>query len=205
MINLAWIKSTLQPEMHPNHYRLFYNLVCKYSEPNRYYHNILHISDMCKNLLEIEKKNPNLYEYRNIYRAIFYHDYILDKYPNNEKESAKYYSETFAKEFQLNPNPVSKLIISTNHFKVERNSLSKVEDLLLDLDLAILGTNNWDYSIYCYNIHKENPIQDFKEKRIEVLDHFLHRKYLYKTEHFKPLERQAQTNLRKELLELTNQ
>ena len=81
-------------------------------------------------------------------------------------------------------------------------------NILLDIDLSILGENPMKYKEYCENIRKEYQIYPdfiYRKGRQKVLENILKLDSIYKTEFFKQeYESQAKENLTLELNQLNN-
>jgi predicted metal-dependent HD superfamily phosphohydrolase len=78
------------------------------------------------------------------------------------------------------------------------------EDLLIDIDLAILGAPASEYATYCAAIRKEYaaiPEPQFREGRQRVLRHILSQP-IFATREFLPLEDAARRNISDELARL---
>ncbi|MGE5944923.1 MAG: hypothetical protein ACM31G_11355, partial [Flavobacteriales bacterium] len=79
-------------------------------------------------------------------------------------------------------------------------------NILLDLDLSILGKSPEEYKKYCENIKKEYHIYPdfmYRKGRIKVLKNLLDLNSIYKTSFFKNVyEEQAKMNVRFELTQL---
>ena len=79
---------------------------------------------------------------------------------------------------------------------------------LLDFDLAILGQSETIYKTYTENIRQEYKLVPgfmYKKGRIKVLEHFILKPFIYKTEEFiDSYEKQAKANLSNELNFLKN-
>lgn len=79
-------------------------------------------------------------------------------------------------------------------------------NLLLDIDLSILGKSTAEYRKYCDNIRKEYlmyPDFMYNKGRKKVLKSLLELDSIYKTDFFKQkYENQAKENLRQEISQL---
>lgn len=167
----------------------------KYAEPHRVYHNMIHISRMLDALDKVAPSNVN------VEMAIWFHDSIYDpKRRDNEVLSAKLFEDTlgvFLKRSVV--EHVSYLIMSTDHYH-QRGS-TEDENLLLDIDLMILGTDAEEYDAYCRAIRKEYdyvPDDQFKEGRKAILKELLSRS-VYVTPFFAHLEAPARSNMTREI------
>jgi predicted metal-dependent HD superfamily phosphohydrolase len=80
------------------------------------------------------------------------------------------------------------------------------ENLLVDVDLSILGSAPARFAEYEAQVRAEYdwiPAAQFRARRAAILEGFLRRATLYRTEHFQRLyEAQARQNLEKSLREM---
>ena len=99
---------------------------------------------------------------------------------------------------------VERLILATKSHPLQNNTPDT--DLLLDLDLEVLGAAPEVYQEYSSNIRKEYAIYPdllYKPGRKKVLLHFLDMPFIYRTELFRDkLEAAARENLNNELATL---
>ena len=89
---------------------------------------------------------------------------------------------------------VNDLILVTKHDRIPVNI---DQELIVDIDLAILGSNKKDYDFYELDIRDEYSwVSDdaFRNGRKDVLKHFLG-KQLYHTKNFITLEERAKQNI----------
>jgi predicted metal-dependent HD superfamily phosphohydrolase len=97
---------------------------------------------------------------------------------------------------------VKRLIISTDPKRPRSGNAD--EDILIDLDLSILGSAPEDYETYRVAVRREYALvsdEDFTAGRRSVLQRFLtHR--IYATDFFAQLESQARANIESELKDL---
>ena len=167
-----------------------------YSQSNRYYHNLDHLSAMLHGLDEYPDE---IHNWPTLALAIFYHDIIYNPLrKDNEKRSAEL-AKTRLQTTSLTPAEVQTVhdyILATQHH------LNPTQDgdlsLLLDLDLAILAAPRKQYVIYTEQIRKEYwmyPWPLYRKGRRKALQHFLERKNIFLTKHFSPLETKARENL----------
>lgn len=174
----------------------FNRLNLRYSEPQRFYHNMNHVKS-CLTELDSAKQlvqQPNLVEF-----AIWYHDAIYDtKAKDNEKRSAQLaYDVCLSAQLQHNfANGTRDLIIATKHDALPPGIDGR---LLIDVDLSILGKPTVEFDEYEQNIRKEYswiPEDQFRQGRSQILQMFLNRDSIYLTDFFKgKYESQARENL----------
>ena len=182
---------------------IFYAIATKYSEPQRHYHNIDHISE-CLQLLDQHRDcatNLILIE-----TAIWFHDIIYDTHrSDNEEKSAEYTAETL-RMLGVDVESIEKirsLVIATKHNQAPEN---KDTALLLDIDLAILGKPEQEFNKYEKQIREEYkwvPLKDYVNGRTKILERFLSRNQIFYTKCFKEkFEAQARKNLKESIKRL---
>lgn len=184
-----------------------YNLACwteihkNYSARSRYYHNLQHITSMIEELYKLESEIEDL---DTLLFSIYYHDIIYKSTKSdNEYQSALLFEKRIAKTSFLHLEKCKTQIEATKEHKLSNDSDT---NLLIDLDLSVLGKSPEEYIKYSENIRKEyNIYPDFmyKKGRKKVLEHFLNKDSIFKTEYFiNRYEQQAINNLKTELLSL---
>lgn len=174
-----------------------------YSSKSRHYHNLIHLKNMISELDKVESKIKNL---DNLLFSIFYHDIIYKPTKsNNEYQSALIFEKRISQTSFKNLNECISQIIATKEHKLSDDNDTNI---LLDIDLSILGGNPIKYKEYCKNIRKEYLIYPdfiYRKGRQKVLEHILKSNSIYKTEVFKQeYESQAKENLILELDQLSN-
>ena len=172
------------------------NLIKSYSEPHRFYHTIHHVHDCMEKFIQIEHHLTDRYS---VGIALLYHDIVYDpKADNNEEKSAKTARRVMMKyDFDTaKTDKVYEFILLTKH-PSEPNSVD--EQFLIDIDLSILGASPEIYKTYEENIRKEYsfvPEYLYKKGRSKLLQTFLNKKKIFKTEIFAELyEGHARNNL----------
>ena len=176
--------------------RVFGGLMALYSEENRAYHNLLHIDRMLSWLDESGEVSDA------VELAIWFHDAIYNpRESQNEAKSAQYFTDRFGSHIDdaLGAD-VERLILATDPTRARSGQGD--EDLIIDIDLSILGSSPKDYDIYRLSVRSEYSFvsdTDFSAGRSLILEGFLSQK-IYATEFFSPLESKARSNLKRELL-----
>jgi len=184
---------------------VFSSLAAQYSERHRAYHNLTHINAM---LDEFEQVRHLASNQDAIESAVWYHDAVYDtRAKDNEEQSAVLASHVLrsaglSEDFnQL----VNKLILATKH---SAEPIELDTQLLVDIDLSILGQPEHVFDKYEENIRKEYewvPDDAFKAGRSTVLQQFLNREFIYSTEFFRgKYEVQARKNITRSLEQLAN-
>ena len=173
-------------------------LVAHYSESDRHYHNLERINRM----LGIHSRVCPLDD--EVGLAIWFHDVIYDpKMNHNERKSAHYFSD------KLSPflwgefvGEVQRLIVATDPMLKHRGT--NRENLMIDIDLSVLGSPLGQYREHASLLRLEYSHVDeeeYRERRSNYLRALLSDK-IFTTEHFYPLEEQAQANIKQELEEM---
>jgi len=175
--------------------QLWKEIVEEHSQPMRAYHTLTHLEEIFK-ALEAYALTPLLAF------ATFYHDIVYDVLQDdNEKRSADLAQKRLE---QLNvpqklTQKVAQLILETQtHY-----ASSKKNQLFLDADLAILGSDEVRYKEYAQQVRKEYTLYDdatYVKGRQDVLEIFLEKAKIYQTLYFhEKYEKQARINLLNEL------
>ncbi len=178
----------------------FNKIVVCYSEGHRHYHNIAHIDECIRQLDTVKFGYQRMGE---IELAIWFHDVIYNSYrKNNELKSAmeaQFFLDKQTDDADLKKR-VFDLIMSTKHNNKPEN---EEQALIMDVDVAILGSEENIYKAYCRNVRKEYrwvPYFWYRKKRIEILKYFLNQKTLYYTEFFREkFEETARKNIEHEI------
>lgn len=167
-----------------------------YREPHRHYHTLAHVMD-CLDEFDTVKgqaKDPAALEL-----AIWFHDAVYNsRAGDNEEQSARMATECLC-EAQLPEEFIAKVdsfIIATKHHEVTDDPDCS---LMVDIDLSILGKSTERFRQYEEQIRREYswvPLEVFAGKRAEILERFLRRSQIYRTEIFRTkYEETARRNL----------
>lgn len=182
---------------------LFEKLLEAYSEPQRHYHTLQHLVECIQ---KFEMVMDQTHSPRMIEVALWFHDAIYDvKGHDNEALSAKWAKESLiAVGAPMNEiEQIFNLIMVTQHTHVPKNL---DEQMLVDIDLSILGESTERYNEYDIQVKKEYawvPDEVYRVKRCEVLEMFLARPFIYNTAYFqKYFEAQARENLKRSIAQL---
>lgn len=180
--------------------RVFDDLVTNYSEVGRAYHNLDHIWQM---LRDVEPVLHLAQDSTAVRLAIWFHDVVYKPgAADNEAQSAAYACRALA-EWSLTTGRVTavkKMILATR--LGSQVAADADTALLLDADLATLGSPADDYDRYARAIRQEFafvPEAEYRLGRTAVLAHFLARPRIYLTPYFYDrLEAPARENIRRE-------
>ncbi len=175
---------------------LLAQLLARYREPHRAYHTVQHLEE-CFALLD--ELRPLAHAFAVIELAIWYHDAVYwPRRTDNEEASADVARTDLAAAGAPSPlvEAVTAMILATAH---QTTPPPGDTELLIDIDLAILGAEPARFAEYERQIRKEYswvPGILFRRKRAEVLKNFLARPQIYRTSllHTR-LEARARRNL----------
>lgn len=187
----AWSDLGLQPPS-----GLFDQLVRAYEEPQRHYHSLQHLHEC---LAHFEQARYLAQQPGEVAIALWFHDAIYDvRGKDNERQSADWACRVLAscQASQATLERVERLIMVTRH---DATPSEADEQLLVDIDLAILGATPERFAEYDAQVRAEYawvPGFVYRMKRRSVLKAFLARPCIYSAEHFKArYEAQARRNL----------
>jgi predicted metal-dependent HD superfamily phosphohydrolase len=183
--------------------QLWHELKSAYTAKDRHYHNLDHIAFMLElaGRYKQESAQNDLLLF-----AIFYHDIVYRATrSDNEAQSAEVAVERLRRLGIPEPDTlmVKEMIIATKAHQAHTDALT---NLLIDIDLAILGADQERYDRYSQGVRKEYSIYPdliYKPGRRKVLQHFLEQEHIYKTPRFQEaFEEKARANLQRELKRL---
>ena len=175
---------------------LFQSLIARYNEPHRKYHTVQHLSECLAAFEQVRQLVPHAAE---VETALWFHDAVYDvKRSDNEEQSAQWAKA----ELEAAGSPpesvelVNSLVLATKHIAVPA---TLDEQVLVDIDLAILGASTQRFAEYERQIRDEYffvPGFFFRHKRRAILQSFLQRPRIYSTAPFyAALEQAARSNL----------
>ena len=177
---------------------LFAQLKAAYAEPQRHYHTLQHLGECLAAFDGVQSLagHPHAVE-----MALWFHDAIYDvKGHENEQRSADWARDALlaAGVTSESAQHVHDLVMATRHTAVPQG---RDEQLLVDIDLSILGAERARFDEYEQQIRKEYsyvPGFLFRRKRKQILLGFVDRPAIYSTPHFHAaLEARARDNLRR--------
>ena len=184
---------------------LFKKIAEKYQTENRKYHNFEHIEKMIAFLQTYEQE---IKDGVGVKLATYLHDVVYDtKVKDNEEQSAQYAQNYFV-QLGIPENIIAHVLdlirATTNHEVIDGDTDSAI---VLDADLAILGSGAAEYDKYAAKIRQEYawvPEDQYRLGRRNVLESFLNKSRIYFTERAgKDLEQQARKNIERELAMLS--
>ncbi|MEK7642116.1 MAG: pantetheine-phosphate adenylyltransferase [Patescibacteria group bacterium] len=197
----------------PTAEKTFAGLVSNYGELDRHYHNLAHIVGMLDELEDFRLGYPAgafMPDYEVIALATWFHDAVYSPKAGNNEEVSAELACMFLERCKLNraqlksmQEKVSDLIMSTKHTGPPH---ALEGEIIVDLDLAILGRPAAEFDLYEAGIRKEYahvPEGEFATKRTEILRSFLARPTIYATDFFRlRYESAARKNLERSIKKL---
>ncbi|MBI2055138.1 MAG: N-methyl-D-aspartate receptor NMDAR2C subunit [Candidatus Sungbacteria bacterium] len=181
---------------------VYADLATRYSEPHRAYHTFEHIGH-CLDEFEQARHlatNPDTVEL-----ALWYHDAIYDTKAKDSEERSAALAVEVVRSASLSDNlgqSVANLITATKHTAVPTDPDVQ---LLVDIDLSILGQSEDKFDEYEQQVRKEYEwaAEDaFVAGRSAILKSFLDRTTIYSTQFFRKYETQARRNIARSLARL---
>lgn len=154
-------------------------LIHAYSSPDRYYHNLTHIQD-CLSLFDRTSSlaaHPDEVEL-----GIWFHDAVYDPQRNDNEQKSADWAEAVIWQSGLGTGIAGRVrdcILATRH---ETEAGDHDAQLLVDIDLSILGRDPAVFRQYEENIRREYawvPEDRFRQERRKILKRFLERPHIY--------------------------
>ncbi|OGZ15223.1 MAG: hypothetical protein A3G11_01160 [Candidatus Lloydbacteria bacterium RIFCSPLOWO2_12_FULL_51_9] len=182
---------------------VYTDLVARYSEPHRAYHTLEHIGHCLDEFEQVRHlaMNPDAVEL-----ALWYHDAIYDTKAKDSEERSATLAVEVARNASLPDSfgqSVANLITATKHASAP---IDPDVQLLVDIDLSILGQSEDTFDEYERQVRKEYEwvAKDaFIAGRSAILKSFLDRQTIYSTQFFRDkYESQARANIAKSLARL---
>lgn len=174
-----------------------------YAERHRAYHNLKHVLDCLALAATVRSR---LTEPAAVELALWYHDAVYNpRAGDNEQRSADLAAQHLGA--LVSPGTLGRvrdLILVTKHDAVPVDGDSQY---VVDIDLAILGSDPATFDAYEQNVRREYrwvPGPLFRSKRREILQSFVNRPRIYSTDYFaERLENSARSNLSRSIAELS--
>ncbi|MEO9954968.1 hypothetical protein [Nonlabens sp.] len=174
-------------------------IINQYNSSSRFYHNRNHLRFMLKELAQssIIPLNSDA-----LILSVFYHDVI---YKSTKKDNE--YQSALILEKHLSKTDFKHIELCKNQINATKNHATSLTDpdtnLLIDIDLAILGHKNNVYQLYTENVRKEYSIYPnfiYNPARKKAMQHFLEQDRIFKTDEFYNLyESKARDNITREI------
>ena len=182
---------------------LLRSLLGRYAEPHRKYHTLQHLEACLKHFEAVRHTATHPAE---IELALWFHDAVYDiPGAGNEAQSADWARDVLqaAGASTEVAARVHALVMATGH---KTRPQTPDQEILLDVDLAILGAPPARFDAYETQIRAEYasvPEATFRKGRRHILEEFLARQPIFHTPYFSSrYEAQARTNLRRSVSQL---
>lgn len=168
----------------------------RYDEPSRHYHTKKHVLSMLREADKLTFDDPQAAKL-----AIFFHDVIYDTRRKDNEEQSAQVMEALLREV-VPQERLDKAMFSIRATQPHVRTDVRDTDLVIDLDMAILGQPWAVYERYAMGIYKEyggdqHP-EKYREGRIGFLTNELKKTENFITPEFKHLEAPARRNLERE-------
>ena len=169
-----------------------------YSQPHRYYHTLQHLQECLSLLTQLQHVAT---QPEQIALALYFHDAVYDVHASDNEVQSAAWATRLLHEIGADSVLIARietLIMATQH---HAPSLASDTDsqLLVDIDLAILGREPTRFAEYEQQIRQEYywvNTEQFKQGRGQVLRSFLERPTIYHTDYFRQhFEPQARENI----------
>nr|WP_295173925.1 MULTISPECIES: N-methyl-D-aspartate receptor NMDAR2C subunit [unclassified Variovorax] len=172
----------------------------RYGEPQRHYHTMQHLGEC---LAWFEREEALAEHPGEVALALWFHDAIYDVHAHdNEARSADWARQALlaAGVNAEAAERVHALVMATRHDAVPEG---RDAELLIDIDLSILGAGRERFDEYERQVHAEYafvPEEVRLPRRRDILQRFLDRKAIYATPRMHAqLEAQARINLQRSI------
>ncbi|MFM9961172.1 MAG: N-methyl-D-aspartate receptor NMDAR2C subunit [Planctomycetaceae bacterium] len=182
----------------------FDDLLDRYRESHRAYHTLQHLRECFDQLATAGQLATRLGEVK---LAVWFHDVIYDPRKSDNEERSRDYAQSVLTRADADvglKSRVENLILATKHTSDVTDSDAK---LLVDIDLAILGSDALRFDEYELQVRQEYawvPTADFRTGRSRILSQFLARPRIFLTDwFFNRFERPARANLQRSLDQLS--
>lgn len=168
----------------------FEDLFARWSAATRRYHNVEHLVDCLREVDRAKGRDSDVAgasDLDSVELALWYHDAIYDASArDNEVRSAELLLAD-AKLLGIDATRAAELVLATAHGSVEPVSAPDV-DLLLDIDLSILGRDSLRFLDFDHGVAEEYahlPSDAFRAGRATFLASMLTRSSLFRTAAFR--------------------
>ena len=171
-----------------------------YTHPKRFYHTLQHLQHLAEELLRVRDR---IGDWEATAWALFYHDIVYNPLRRDNEERSVVISENRMRTLELSESLIS---LCTDHIlatKTHQWSSNGDTNFFTDADLSILGQPWPVYKKYAMDVRREYALYAdnlYLQGRTAVLQHFLDRDRIFKTDHFHDrYEKEARQNLAREL------
>lgn len=182
---------------------LFENLLGRYSEPHRKYHNDRHLDECLAGLAQVRAEATHPAE---IELALWFHDAVYDSTSQDNEVRSAEWAHAACLEAGLAPDVADRvhdLVLATRH---DNTPLAGDARIIADIDLSILGAPAERFDEYEHEVRQEYawvPAQFFRRERRRILKQFLSLPRIFGTAYFfNTFEAQARQNLQRSIRHL---
>ncbi len=180
--------------------RLWNEIELNYSEKNRFYHTLAHLSQIIFILNQVKDK---IQDWESILWTIFYHDIIYKVGADKNEEKSAEFAKSHLSQLGVSETKIQKCISMILASKEHLPTNDTDTAYFLDADLSILGQSADVYLAYTKKIKQETGFMPnflYKIGRKKILKKFLLRSSIYQTHFFKErFEEVAQKNIFEEM------
>ena len=199
-VRIAWLELA-----GPGHDETSAMLVARHAEPHRRYHNATHVMWVLRHIDEILLCEPRDVDAEAIRAGGLFHDVVYDpSSTTNERESASIAVDALRR-LGWPPDRLA-LVRDLINATAGHEATSSEAEVLLDADLAVLGSDRDGYAEYVHSVRLEYGFVDeaeWRTGRAAVLRSFLARDPIFTTAAMSAREQSARRNLTDELHSLT--
>lgn len=182
------------------------SLIAAYSAPDRFYHDLEHLHEM----LHTARRLAGGEAPPEVEVAIWFHDAVYDTRSKDSEDSSAELASAALEDLGLPPESIERvtaLIRATAHLSNSAPPPDHNAAILLDADLAVLGSPEDRYQRYAADIRREYawvPEEDYRNGRAKVLEAFLSRPRIYWNDVlYQERDARARRNLTEELERLS--
>jgi predicted metal-dependent HD superfamily phosphohydrolase len=179
---------------------VFEQLIRRYREAGRYYHNLDHLAQVLAVIRRLERQAS---QPAAVLLAGWFHDAVYDPRAQDNEERSAELAGLLLMPLAIDPSliqRVQQLILCTKTHQCGNDLDARV---LLDADLSILGADPTEYARYAEAIRREYawvPEEAYRLGRRTVLQSFRQRERIFQTEElFQEREIRARANLKAEI------
>jgi predicted metal-dependent HD superfamily phosphohydrolase len=197
-IHRAWMRALGR---RPGAERALRDLLERYREPHRRYHGIRHVARVLDDVERIAAGVGLPADHGAVLLAVCFHDAVYEpRRSTNESDSAALARRVLVglgvDESRI--AEIERLVLATAAHEPIDPERDPPGAVLLDADLAILGSAPSSYAAYVVGVRAEYAHVDdaaWRAGRATVIDHFLARAKIFCTPVMAPAEARARTNL----------
>jgi predicted metal-dependent HD superfamily phosphohydrolase len=173
-----------------------------YTEPGRYYHTDKHVAECLAHFDQVRSLSHRPAE---IEVALWFHDAVYDTRQSDNEERSAEWAKSFLSDVRTSTQIIDRIVQLILATKTHEPYDADAE-LMLDVDLGILGSPSGSFERYDSAIRQEYhwvPQDQYRTGRAQILTTFIERPQIYNTATFqKKYEQQARENLKKKIEEL---